>query len=218
MLCVGYSDRDEVFIVRNSWGESWGDGGYCYVPYRYVMSGRCNDGDSWVIKRLDDVPVDEGTYGDDESVLADVPGAPAEMTEEAFGALVDATGEHPLEARLALLFARAAGADGEITEGEAARVAGHLAPVLESLGSRLSPERLLRQGVRLLERGGDELVDESVALLGEHLPPETLAAVVGQFEDAAGADELAGEEAEFLDALVAAWQLGEGGAAGDDEA
>ncbi|CAI6342504.1 unnamed protein product [Periconia digitata] len=32
MLCVGYSDHDQVFIVRNSWGETWGDRGYCYMP------------------------------------------------------------------------------------------------------------------------------------------------------------------------------------------
>ena len=39
MLIVGYSDRQEVFIVRNSWGTSWGDKGYGYVPYDYI----CND-------------------------------------------------------------------------------------------------------------------------------------------------------------------------------
>ena len=32
MLCVGYSDVDQLFIVRNSWGEKWGDKGYCYMP------------------------------------------------------------------------------------------------------------------------------------------------------------------------------------------
>lgn len=39
MLIVGYNDRQEVFIVRNSWGTSWGDKGYGYVPYDYI----CND-------------------------------------------------------------------------------------------------------------------------------------------------------------------------------
>jgi C1A family cysteine protease len=37
MLAVGYKDsargQGEV-IVRNSWGEEWGDQGYCYIPYR----------------------------------------------------------------------------------------------------------------------------------------------------------------------------------------
>lgn len=37
MLCVGYSDIDRDFIVRNSWGREWGDKGDCYIPYDYVM-------------------------------------------------------------------------------------------------------------------------------------------------------------------------------------
>lgn len=39
MLIVGYNDRQETFVVRNSWGTSWGDRGYGYVPYDYI----CND-------------------------------------------------------------------------------------------------------------------------------------------------------------------------------
>ena len=38
MLCVGYSDTEEYFIVRNSWGQAWGDGGYCYIPYQYLAN------------------------------------------------------------------------------------------------------------------------------------------------------------------------------------
>ncbi len=34
MLIVGYDTDAKVFIVRNSWGTAWGNGGYCEVPFR----------------------------------------------------------------------------------------------------------------------------------------------------------------------------------------
>lgn len=36
MVICGYSDENKVFIVRNSWGEGFGDKGYCYIPYSYI--------------------------------------------------------------------------------------------------------------------------------------------------------------------------------------
>jgi C1A family cysteine protease len=36
MVIVGYSDTDRFFKVRNSWGEKFGDKGYCYIPYSYM--------------------------------------------------------------------------------------------------------------------------------------------------------------------------------------
>lgn len=36
MVVCGYSDKDKIFIVRNSWGEKFGDKGYCYIPYSYI--------------------------------------------------------------------------------------------------------------------------------------------------------------------------------------
>ncbi len=36
MVVCGYSDDYKVFVVRNSWGDDFGDGGYCYMPYRYA--------------------------------------------------------------------------------------------------------------------------------------------------------------------------------------
>jgi len=35
LLAVGYDDDKQHFIVRNSWGEEFGDKGYCYIPYQF---------------------------------------------------------------------------------------------------------------------------------------------------------------------------------------
>lgn len=39
VLAVGYDNRRGVLIVRNSWGPSWADGGYFYMPYDYIRQG-----------------------------------------------------------------------------------------------------------------------------------------------------------------------------------
>lgn len=36
MVVCGYSEKEKIFIVRNSWGKEFGDNGYCYVPYSYM--------------------------------------------------------------------------------------------------------------------------------------------------------------------------------------
>ena len=48
VLIVGYDDDKEVFIVRNSWGEEWGDKGYFYMPYEFVKQGLAFD--FWVLQ------------------------------------------------------------------------------------------------------------------------------------------------------------------------
>ncbi|CAF3395317.1 unnamed protein product [Rotaria socialis] len=51
LLAVGYSDQSQAFIVRNSWGENWGDNGYCYIPYDYLTnSNLCFD--VWTIRKI----------------------------------------------------------------------------------------------------------------------------------------------------------------------
>ncbi len=69
MLCVGYSDVDKVFIVRNSWGAKWGDGGYCYMPYNYLMSTKLNGGDCWIIRSADQLPSPEDTWIDTKKTI-----------------------------------------------------------------------------------------------------------------------------------------------------
>jgi len=36
MCAVGYDNKMKHVIVRNSWGSSWGDNGYCYIGYDYM--------------------------------------------------------------------------------------------------------------------------------------------------------------------------------------
>lgn len=38
MLVHGYSDLTQTFMVRNSYGSSWGEGGNCIIPYNYFES------------------------------------------------------------------------------------------------------------------------------------------------------------------------------------
>jgi C1A family cysteine protease len=46
MCIIGYDDAHDnadgtkgAFEVRNSWGTAWGDNGYCWMPYGYVLQG-----------------------------------------------------------------------------------------------------------------------------------------------------------------------------------
>ena len=48
ILIVGYDDVQRRLKFRNSYGEEWGDGGYGYLPYSYVVRGDVDD--FWILK------------------------------------------------------------------------------------------------------------------------------------------------------------------------
>lgn len=51
VVCVGYNDAKHQFTCRNSWSDSWGDKGYFYMPYAYLMNRQLSS-DFWVIKSV----------------------------------------------------------------------------------------------------------------------------------------------------------------------
>lgn len=38
MCIIGYDDAHQWFVLINSWGNNWGDHGFCYLPYAYANS------------------------------------------------------------------------------------------------------------------------------------------------------------------------------------
>lgn len=55
MMIVGYNRTKQLFIVQNSWGTDWGDRGFCYMPYAFVLNARLSF-DFWVIYSVEKLP------------------------------------------------------------------------------------------------------------------------------------------------------------------
>ena len=51
VMGVGYDDSQQWFIVRNSWGTTWGLNGYFTLPYAYVTDPNLAD-DFWTIRLI----------------------------------------------------------------------------------------------------------------------------------------------------------------------
>jgi len=58
MLIVGYDDEAQKFLVQNSWGTSWGDGGYCGLPYNMVSEPFF---EAWIARSFKGMEVPETT-------------------------------------------------------------------------------------------------------------------------------------------------------------
>jgi C1A family cysteine protease len=48
VAAVGFDDKNKHFIIRNSWGVEWGDKGYFYMPYDYILDTKLAS-DFWCI-------------------------------------------------------------------------------------------------------------------------------------------------------------------------
>lgn len=52
VLIVGYDDSMNRWIVRNSWGATWADKGYFYMPYQYLTDDNLAT-DLWIAKVIE---------------------------------------------------------------------------------------------------------------------------------------------------------------------
>lgn len=55
IVCCGYDDKKQCWIMRNSWGPKWGAGGYFFLPYLYLLNSRLSS-DLWNITSVVIVP------------------------------------------------------------------------------------------------------------------------------------------------------------------
>ena len=53
VTCVGYDSTKKWFIMRNSWGESWGDNGHFYLPEAYLTDDKLA-ADFWTLRTMSD--------------------------------------------------------------------------------------------------------------------------------------------------------------------
>jgi len=52
VMAIGYDDTKQQFIIRNSWGTSWGLSGYCLMPYAYLTNANLSS-DFWTIRDME---------------------------------------------------------------------------------------------------------------------------------------------------------------------
>ncbi|MBQ3657649.1 MAG: hypothetical protein II956_12515 [Bacteroidales bacterium] len=205
MLCVGYSDPDQVFIVRNSWGESYGAAGYCYIPYEYMMS-KHNYGDSWVIYDVNEIDPSEAedTWSeDDESLFVDMYTEFDEMDDETWAAMCEELGDYDITYRLGVLYGMATVGDDDVSDEEYSTAIEKLGNILEMFGLNYDAEEVMEYCAELCNVEG--FVQETVEILGRYLSAGALATIAKDMYEIAAVDGLEPEEEQFIDELIGEW-------------
>ncbi|MBO4244348.1 MAG: hypothetical protein J5882_04755 [Bacteroidales bacterium] len=212
MCCVGYSDPDRVFIVRNSWGHQWGDKGYCYIPYDYMMNRKYNDGDSWVIYSMDgeintDQIEEEAWNDDEESMFVDMEDEITNMSDEQWNAMCEELGEYDLVYRLGALYNFACWCDEEteLTPEESKLAAEKLKRLLVMFDLEYSPKKVLKHCQNLWVNKED-FIPNTIQILGKYLSEGARATIAADMLEICEADgEATDEELETIETLIGDW-------------
>jgi len=218
MLAVGYSEVDKVFIVRNSWGEDWGDAGYCYIPYDYLINKKFNIGDSWIIKQLNNTDFDTQDHWEDDekSIISKNKSALGKMKDKAYQKMLDSMGDHSLEYRLALFFLYAANADADLSDEKYSSIAVYMTETIENFGITMNAESILRYAIQDITNVS--LISESVGLLRESFSSEVLTQVMSNIESVASLDESSSYDTSSISELLKSWEASDDEEADDEDA
>ncbi len=167
LLLAGYDDARRVFIVRNSWGDDWGDSGYVYMPYDYVLNRNWTSS-CWAFRNTTRDNFDPAEHGG--ANLSALPHAPPNKAASAT--------------------TRVAGTVAGVGAGAAVRAltgSGLLAGLAGGLFAGLTPGVAKRLQGR--DRGaylGEDRSEAILALLRGQGPPPTAAAAMPWDPDPSG--------------------------------
>ncbi len=208
MCCVGYSDPDRVFIVRNSWGHQWGDGGYCYIPYDYMMNSEYNDGDSWVIYDVNPISqadAEEAWSDDTESIFVDMENEFADMPDDQWEAMCDELGDYDIVFRLGALYNIACWGDEEMAPEEGKLAIEKLKKILVMFGLNYSPKKVFKHCEKIWVNE-DNFFEETVEILGRYLSEGARATIAADMLEICNADgDAADDERDIILGLVGEW-------------
>ena len=137
------------------------------------------------------------------------------MSEEDYQEMLDAMGDYSLEFRLGLIILAAAGSDGDISEEEYDEISTYMQTTLEKLGVDMSAKAILKNCAK--EEDNEELLEESITLVGEYLSSALLAKILNDIREIIGVDDLSEDEEEFLASLTETWQIEDSGEESDDD-
>jgi C1A family cysteine protease len=207
MCCVGYSDVDRVFIVRNSWGVQWGDKGYGYFSYDYLMNKKFNSGDSWIIFEVstggnDKNNNDSDAWSNDNNSIFTYDDEFSKMDDATWKKLNDECGDYDMSYRLAALCIAGGAGDETLSDEEAKVAETKLQHLYKLFNLNYSASKVIDKCIDVFD---EDFINETVKIVTRYFSKNARNAIAKDMYAIAKADELLDSEDEWLKQLIGNW-------------